>query len=163
MIIRSATSDDVAAMQSLIFEHGPNEWNFIPEKEIREHLNKVRTDEVRAVLAEIDAKIIGFVTFHPSTYFNRYSDNKETAKGYIREAVVHRGHVGKGLGTKLLGEAVKQLHAWGFDEIYIDRHEENRASAGMMKKAGFKEIDTFLDSEHRAAGSRRTTVCRIRC
>src|SRR5580698_5156601 len=118
MNIRLATPNDIIAMQNLIFEHGPNEWNYIPEEEVKEHLNKLHTDEVRAVLAEKDGVIIGFATFHPSTYFNRYSDDKETPKGYIREAVVHRDHTGKGLGAKLLQEAVKQLRLWGFDEIY---------------------------------------------
>ena len=81
--------------------------------------------------------------------------------GYVCEAVVHRAHAGKGLGSKLLREAVAELCRQGLKEIYIERHEENRASAGMMRKAGFTEVATFDDPQRRSSGSRRTTVCRI--
>jgi hypothetical protein len=49
----------------------------------------------------------------------------------------------------------------GFVEVFIERHEENPGSAGMMSKAGFVEIDTCHDPARRALGSRRTTVCRL--
>ena len=52
--------------------------------------------------------------------------------------------------------AARGLHA-----VYIDRHEENAASAGMMRKAGFTVIDTFDEPAKRPHGSGRTTVCRI--
>ncbi len=165
MNIRAASAADIAAMQSLIFEHGKNEWNYLPEDKIKNHLGQLAGGAIEAVLAEESGAIIGFATFHPSTHFNRFRSAvlSQTPHGYIHEVVVHRGHAGKGLGTSLLREAVKQMQERGFGEIYIDRHEENLASAGMMRKAGFTEIDTFEDPEHRSSGSRRTTVCRIHC
>jgi hypothetical protein len=42
--------------------------------------------------------------------------------------------------------------------LLIDRHEENLASAGMMRKAGFTELRTFVDLQRRDYGSRKTTV-----
>ena len=42
--------------------------------------------------------------------------------------------------------------------LLIDRHEENLASAGMMRKAGFVTLKTYLDLERRDYGSRKTTV-----
>jgi len=162
MIIRPVKSSDITAMQTLILDHGKNEWNYIPEDKIKNHLDQITSGKVEAVLAESAGEVIGFVTFHPSTHFNRYRQPEtNTPHGYIHEAVVHKSHVGKGLGTSLLKEAVRHLQAQGFAEIFIDRHEENLASAGMMRKAGF--IEVFLDPQHRTSGSCRTTVCRIDC
>ena len=81
--------------------------------------------------------------------------------GYVGEAVVHREHAGKGLGSRLLKEVLAALAGEDCKEIYIERHEENLASAGMMRKAGFTEVATFDDPQRRSSGSRRTTVCRI--
>ncbi|MDP1938344.1 MAG: hypothetical protein Q8K91_14150, partial [Hylemonella sp.] len=64
------------------------------------------------------------------------------------------------LGTTLLEKVIDRLTVTGACEVYIDRHEENAASAGMMRKTGFVEIDTFAEPVRRPHGSRRTTVCR---
>ena len=69
---------------------------------------------------------------------------------------------GQGLGSRLLGESVKFLAEQGVQDIYIDRHEENAASAGMMRKAGFVELDTFPDPARRPSGSGRTTLSCLR-
>ncbi len=61
----------------------------------------------------------------------------------------------------LLKQALALLAAQGVYTVYIDRHEENAASAGMMRKAGFVEIDTFAEPARRPHGSGRTTVCRV--
>ena len=90
------------------------------------------------------------------------AERRDLAHGYICEAVVHRDMVGQGLGSRLLRRAVERLAAQGVADIYIDRHEENAGSAGMMRKAGFVEIDSYADPERRPHGSRRTTVCRLR-
>ena len=47
----------------------------------------------------------------------------------------------------------------GVDAVFVDRHEENLASAGMMRKAGFTEVETYADPRRRPHGSGRTTVC----
>jgi hypothetical protein len=44
------------------------------------------------------------------------------------------------------------------EKVYIERHEENLASAGMMRKASFKLVGTFYDPQKRTAGSRNTSV-----
>ncbi len=52
-----------------------------------------------------------------------------------------------------------QLADEGIEDVYIDRHEENLASAGMMRKAGFVELETYADPARRPNGSGRSTVC----
>ena len=73
--------------------------------------------------------------------------------------MVRRDQAGRGLGTQLLKEALASLTTRGVHMVFIDRHEENRASAGMMRRAGFAEVETYPDPRRRTHGSGRTTVC----
>jgi len=150
-------------MCDFIFVHGPNPWNYLPEKEVRAHLAEISSGTVQAVVAEKDGNIVGFISFSSSEHLKRYLPVDATDKphGYICEAVVRRDCAGRGIGARLLREAVTQLQSQGRADIFVERHEENPGSAGMMRKAGFIEVDTFDDPERRASGSRRTTVCRF--
>ncbi|MGH8354735.1 MAG: GNAT family N-acetyltransferase [Pseudomonas sp.] len=162
--IRLANAEDVERLCALIFEHGPNPWNFLPEAAVTAHLQGIAAGGVQAVLAEREGALAGFVSFQLSGDFARYqaAERRDRAHGYICEAVVHSDMAGQGLGSRLLRRAVERLAAQGMADIYIDRHEENAASAGMMRKAGFVAIDTYADPERRPHGSRRTTVCHLR-
>ena len=163
--IRRARAQDIDSLCALIFAHGPNPWNHLPEAEVRAHLQGIAEGTVQAVLAERggqrDGELLGFVSYQRSRYFQRYQPVARSASehGYICEAVVHRDMAGQGLGSRLLTRAVERLAGQGVRDIYIDRHEENAASAGMMRKAGFVEIDSYADPVRRPNGSGRTTVC----
>ncbi len=163
IITRSATADDIAAMLAFIFEHGANQWNFLPADDVAAHLGAIADGRTQAVLAESAGILLGFVTFMVTRTMARYQSREYLGypHGYVCEAVVHREHAGRGLGSRLLKEVIARLAAQGRKEIYIERHEENLASAGMMRKAGFTEVATFDDPQRRSSGSRRTTVCRL--
>jgi len=160
--LRTADANDVSLMKAFIFEHGVNQWNFLPEAEVSSHLAAIARGRTHAVIAEVDGRLAGFATYMVSKDLARYQSPAHAGThGYICEAVVARQYTGKGIGARMLHEAIARLAGMGCREIYIERHEENRASAGMMRKAGFVEVDTFDDPERRANGSRRTTVCRV--
>ncbi|MFZ3204382.1 MAG: GNAT family N-acetyltransferase [Pseudomonas sp.] len=161
--IRRAQAEDIVEMCALIFEHGPNPWNHLPEDEVTAHLQGIAAGAVQAVLAEREGELLGFVSYRLSRHFERYQPEARRGQlhAYICEAVTHRTLVGQGLGSRLLNQAVGQLAEQGIADIYIDRHEQNAASAGMMGKAGFVELDTYADPERRPHGSGRTTVCRL--
>ena len=161
--LRNATAADIPAMIPFIFEHGANQWNFLPPDDVAAHLGAIAQGKTRAVLAESEGKLLGYVTFMIARSMMRYQSREHVGNphGYVAEAVVHRGHAGKGIGSRLLKEALARLAQDGCKEVYIERHEENLASAGMMRKAGFTEVATFDDPQRRSSGSRRTTVCRI--
>lgn len=163
IVIRNAGAADIEAMQAFLFEHGANQWNFLPEDDVRAHLAAIDGGGTQAVLAERGGQLLGFVTFTVSRAMTRYQSIEHAGNrhGYVCEAVVHRAHAGKGLGSRLLQAAVTALAAQGYREIYIERHEENLASAGMMRKAGFAEVATIDDPGRRTSGSRRTTICRL--
>ena len=157
----AARAEHLPALQALIFEHGANVWNYLPEDGIREHLDDIAQGRDYGVLALQDGHLLGAVTFGLSTDFDRYlpPHTRGTPQGYVSEAVVRRDWVGQGLGTRLLREALASLSSRGVSSVFIDRHEENLASAGMMRRAGFVEIDTYADPRRHPHGSGRTTVC----
>lgn len=171
--IRSARASDIDGLCALIFEHGPNPWNHLPEAEVRAHLQAIADGAVQAVLAERGGQCggqresggepLGMVSYRLSRDFVRYQpeERRDELHAYICEAVVHRDAAGQGLGARLLQQAVEHLAGQGVQDIYIDRHEQNAASAGMMRKAGFVELETFPDPARRPHGSGRTTLCRL--
>jgi ribosomal protein S18 acetylase RimI-like enzyme len=157
----AASAQHLPALQSLIFDHGANIWNYLPEDGIREHLEDIAQGRAHGVLAMEQGALIAAVTFGLSTDFDHYLPPQARGKpqGYVSEAVVRRDRVGRGLGTRLLRQALAELGKQGADVVFIDRHEENLASAGMMRAAGFVEIETYADPRRRPHGSGRTTVC----
>lgn len=157
-----AGAQDLAALSELIFKHGPNQWNWLPETGVRQHLRDIAQGRAQAVLAREGEVLLGAVTFCRSRQFLRYqpADRSDAEHGYVCEAVVRTDQAGRGLGSRLLTHALSCLAEQGLYEVYIDRHEENAASAGMMRKAGFVAIDTFAEPARRPHGSGRTTVCR---
>ena len=76
----------------------------------------------------------------------------------VSEVTVHRDYAGQGIGLELLRQTIAGAEALGAMLVLFDRHEENLASAGMMRKAEFAELRTFVDLERRNYGSRKTTV-----
>ena len=159
--IVAAGSEHLPALQALIFDHGANVWNYLPEDGIRAHIDDIAQGRAHGVLALQDGQILGAVTFGLSTDFDRYlpAPLRGTPQGYVSEAVVRRDQAGRGLGTQLLKEALASLATMGAQMVFIDRHEENLASAGMMRRAGFIEVETNPDPRRRTHGSGRTTVC----
>ncbi|WP_219704348.1 GNAT family N-acetyltransferase [Marinomonas lutimaris] len=77
---------------------------------------------------------------------------------YIGDVVVSNAYSGQGIATKLLEYCVEKSKEKRAGVVFIERHEENLASAGMMRKAGFKVVETFYDPEKRSAGSRKTSI-----
>ena len=160
----AASAQDMPALHDLIFDHGANSWNYLPEDGIREHLDDIAQGRAFGVLALEDGQLIGAVTFGLSTDFDHYlpEQARGTPQGYVSEAVVRRDRTGLGWGTRLLRQALVELGKLGAELVFIDRHEENLASAGMMRAAGFVEIDTYADPRRHPHGSGRTTVCSYR-
>lgn len=164
LVIRQAVVEDIEALCALILEHGPNPWNHLPEVEVRQHLQGIAASTTLAVLAEEQGQLLGFVSYRLTEDFAAHQPAARAGQlhGYICEAVVHRDCSGRGLGAQLLTVAVQDLWRLGVRDVYIDRHEENAASAGMMRKAGFTELLTYPDPARRPHGSGRSTLCRIR-
>ncbi|WP_462382384.1 N-acetyltransferase family protein [Pseudomonas sp. Marseille-QA0892] len=160
---RMATVQDVEVLAVCLFEHGPNPWNYLPEAPVRAHLAEIGSGRIEAMIAEADGgALAGFISYQPaSSEFTRHQPPGRPAHAYVCEAVVDSAFAGKGLGAELLRAVVQDIRKRGVDDIYIDRHADNAASAGMMKKAGFVEVETYDDPAKRPNGTQRTTVCRL--
>ncbi len=172
ILFRPAHAQDISAMIDLILTHGPNQWNYLPDDEVRQHMQSVASGKTLAILAfDPQQKLVGLATFLLGILADfqlgkkfklvHLEDLEATKLGYVAEAVVHSDYVGRGIGARLLEQAKLELKALGAKVVYAKRHEENLASAGMMRKAGFVEVAVFDDADIRTAGSRRTAVCRF--
>lgn len=161
--IREGRTEDIAIIQQLILEHGPNPWNHLPEDEVRHHVEGIATEITFAVLALIHNSVIGVVTYEIGRRYPQYqpSEKQDNDHGYLAEAVVHRKYAGKGIGTQLLKAAIERLLQQGIHEVYAMRHADNIPSGRMMEKSGMKVVDEFDDPEIRNSGSRRTSVSQI--
>lgn len=161
--IVEAQAPHLPDLLELILTEGPNPWNWLPLDGVQAHVDDIAHGRARALLALDQGQLLGAVTFCLTHDFSRYQSPVEAQRehGYVCEAVVRSDQAGRGLGTQLLKQAVALMAQQGVHTIYIDRHEENAASAGMMRKAGFVEIDTFVEPARRPHGSGRTTVCRV--
>ncbi len=164
MKLRLADSNDIEPMRELIFTHGPNEWNYLPKDGITRELENVRSGAAEAVVVEVEGGLVGLAVFYCG--FVRFPDlvargTEPSNVGYIEDVVVSREHAGEGLGSKMLERAAREFGKRNVEEVYIDCHEENLASLGMMRKAGFERIAVFYDPERRFSGSRKTCVRRL--
>ena len=156
---RKLQKSDYADMRVLLSNEGPNEWNYITDASIDHQFSLIDKGNALAVLAE-ENEIVGFSVLIfgelcPAK-LKKYAVLSQIA--YINDVVVSQAQGGKGLGCRLLLEAVSLAAEKGCKQVYIERHEENAASAGMMRKAGFDEVETFYDPSKRSSGSRNSTV-----
>jgi len=161
--LRKLYEADFNRMQELLLKEGANEWNYITDDSIRHQFQLIHQGKAVAVLAE-DIDIVGFAVLVLKEAcpdkLNQYAALSDIA--YINDVVVAASQSGKGLGSQLLKESIKIACNENCSYVYIERHEENLASAGMMRKAGFELVETFYDPNKRTAGARRTAVLCIR-
>jgi len=159
---RQLNETDFKTMRKLLLKEGPNEWNYITDESIDHQFQLINQGKAFAVIAE-ETSIVGFAVLIIKdacpAKLSKYSVLLEVA--YINDVVVASSQSGKGLGSKLLKESIKLAGNENCTYVYIERHEENLASAGMMKKAGFELVETFQDPKKRTTGSRNTSVLSI--
>ncbi|GDY24692.1 GNAT family N-acetyltransferase [Agarivorans sp. Toyoura001] len=159
---RELLNTDFQSMKELLLTEGPNLWNYITEESINQQFTLIVNGDAVAVLLE-DKAIVGFaiLIFKRACpeKLNQYDDLSNIA--YINDVVIAASQSGKGLGSLLLKEAVRLASLQQCSKVYIERHEENLASGGMMRKAGFEIVETFYDPNKRSSGSRNTTIQRI--
>ena len=157
---RNALAEEFDFLKSFIFKHGPNLWNYLPEDGVNKTFALLSDNHGEALIACEGETIIGLaIFFYPSALpetFKKYAQSEPAI--YVAEVVVHSDYAGHGIGSQLLSEIIAKAPDLGASKVLLDRHEENAASAGMMRKAGFVEICTFSDLDRRHSGSRKTTV-----
>ena len=151
-------------MRALIFEHGPNPWNYLPENAVNAHLDRVYSGDEWAATAWDGTVLVGFISYRVGKIFPHYEPDATRARdhAYVVEGVVDRRYAGSGIGTALMELVKERLRSRGLHAVYADRHEENVGSARLMAATGFKIVATFPEPHRRPYGSGQTSVGRCR-
>ncbi|TMP39840.1 GNAT family N-acetyltransferase [Pseudoalteromonas rubra] len=160
---RLALATEADVLKKLLWQHGQNEWNYLTEAGVNAEFELLKCGAASAVVAVQNDEIIGFAVLidgaHSPDYLVKYTNHR--AMYFIGDVVVASQHGGKGVATALLQACIEQAKQAGGEAVLIERHEENLASAGMMRKAGFHIVDTFFDPDKRSAGSQKSCILAI--
>lgn len=157
---RLAKSEELETLKAFLFHHGANFWNHLPQEGVDNEFSLVAAEQASALVAYSEEQPVGLgIFYHPQALPNHYLKFSQGRPAiYIAEVVVHQDFGGQGIGTSLLKDIIQRGVQLGAEILLIDRHTENAGSAGMMRKAGFTELSTFIDLGRRDFGNRSTTV-----
>ena len=161
---RKASLEEIDELKALLWKFGPNEWNYLTSEGVEDEFTLVENGNAQTIVAINDSEIIGLAVLidgkvSPS-YLEKYCSAKEMK--FVGDVVVSSLHSGKGIATRLLEECLLEAKNNNTSTVLIERHEENLASAGMMRKAGFEIVDTFYDPEKRVAGSQISVILKFK-
>jgi len=147
-------------LKAFLFQHGTNPWNHLPLDGVDNEFALIVAAKASALVASIQEQVVGLAIFyHPHSLPENYLQFSHAQSAiYIAEVVVHKDYNGRGIGSSLLSQVIQRAPNLGAKMLIVDRHTENVASAGMMRKVGFKELSTFVDLDRREVGNRSTTI-----
>ena len=135
--IRDATEVDMSAVQAIYAWHVINglasfEEEPPPLDEITRRWRDVRARSLPYIVAEVDAKVVGYA--YASLYRTR-SAYRFTVEDSV---YLDRGTYGKGIGRALLAELIVRCERLGFAQmIAVIGDSENAASIGLHGAMGF--------------------------
>jgi GNAT superfamily N-acetyltransferase len=157
---RLAKPVEFETLKAFLFHHGANPWNHLPQEGVDSEFLLIASGQASALVAYNEKQPVGLgIFYHPQALPNHYLQFSQGRSAiYIAEVVVHQDYSGRGIGTSLLKNIIQRAPTFSADILLVDRHAENAGSAGMIKKAGFKELSTFVDLDRRDVGNRSTTV-----
>ena len=155
-----ALSNELDYLQNFLVQNGTNQWNYLPEDGINQQFKRLAVGADYCLVAKDGEDIVGLAIFCKlgdiPDFFGHPIGRNDVI--YVAEVVVHSQWSGKGIGSTLLKQIAITAKDRGANELLISRHEQNLASAGMMRKAGFTELDCFSDPQRRQTGSRKTSI-----
>jgi len=104
------------------------------------------------IVAEHDNAIVGYVMCRVERsmgYINRFFPKKV---GHIVSIAVRPEYRRRGIGTKLMKEAIKKLkEVYGVKEVYLEVRVSNEPAIRLYEKLGFKKVRRlkyyYLDGE----------------
>ena len=77
-----ATAGDIDEMRSTLFEHGPNDWNYLPKQGVVQELKDVADGKAIGVLAKSEEVMLGFAVAYPRyIHFPKYIWCADQKKG----------------------------------------------------------------------------------
>ena len=138
LVIRDASSDDVngiiEVLKTIYLQDGA--W-------ARKALEKLLATENYVILvAMLDRKIVGFIDYYilPSVW---EKGNEATINYFF----IHKDYQGRGIGSKLLKEVIKQTDKMGIMELHVGTEKENKRAIRLYKQHGFLKEYLLLERE----------------
>jgi len=145
IVVREASQEDLDDVIAINMETLPEHY---PREFWREHLRKWNKS---FLVAEVDGKIVGYVMCRVEWGWG-FIKNKLLKKGHVISIAVRPGYRRRGIGEKLMVEAMRALKEhYGAEEIYLEVRVSNTPAINLYKKLGFKIIKIiasyYLDGE----------------
>jgi ribosomal protein S18 acetylase RimI-like enzyme len=141
--VRSAHAGDAEAVARIFVAAAQVGWaHLLPAEGLATIEGPKRWRDVGpggAVVAEVGDRVVGFAIFRPSA--DRDSDPAVT--GEVDGLHVDPSAWGKGVGRRLLDEAVESLRAEGFREATLWTAKENTRACRLYERAGWKPNGTI--------------------
>jgi ribosomal-protein-alanine N-acetyltransferase len=94
------------------------------------------------IVAEFDNKIIGYIMCRIETGIPNFKILGITKKGHVISIAVLPDHHRKGIGYKLIKEAMKAMEKYKAKECYLEVRESNIPAITLYKKLGFQPAKT---------------------
>ena len=137
-VIREALSDDVNGIIEVL------KTSYLQDEAwARKALEKLLATENYVILvAELDRKIVGFIDYYilPSVW-------EKWNEATINYLFIHKDYQGRGIGSKLLREVIKQTDKMGIMELHVGTEKENKRAIHLYKKHGFLKEYLLLERE----------------
>jgi len=137
-VIREAASDDVNGIIEVL------KTSYLQDEAwARKALEKLLATENYVILvAELDRKIVGFIDYYilPSVW-------EKWNEATINYLFIHKDYQGRGIGSKLLKEVIKQTDKMGIMELHVGTEKENKRAIHLYKKHGFLKEYLLLERE----------------
>lgn len=146
MRICQATIEDSAViaqlMTQLIEAVGYEGWQISPEQ-IEERLRKIAdSDAYQVLLAEDEGQVVGLLSL---SFRHTLFHSAPTA--LIDELVVEQDHRRRGVGQKLMGEAIERCRAAGCCEVEVSTERSNEAAQKFYRQHGFSHEAVLFELE----------------
>ena len=138
LVIREASSDDVNGIIEVL------KTSYLQDEAwARKALEKLLATENYVILvAELDGKIVGFIDYYilPSVW-------EKWNEATINYLFIDKEYQGRGIGSKLLKEVIKQTDKMRIMELHVGTEKENKRAIRLYKKHGFRKEYLLLERE----------------
>jgi len=144
-VVRKARAEDVPDVIRVNRAALPENY---PEYFFYEHLEQWPE---AFLVAEVEGRVVGYVMCRVEVGFG-YFTPLPLKKGHIVSLAVLEGYRRRGIGTKLMQEAISALkNSYGAREVYLEVRVSNEPAIRLYKKLGFREVKRvpayYLDGE----------------
>lgn len=131
--IRAATADDAESVATVFLRSRKELVAFAPlahaDDEVRDWIARRLIPAGRTMVADVDGAIVGFASVSAARDYS-----------WITHLYVHPGWIGRGIGTRLLELALKELPP----PVRLYTFQENQRARIFYERRGFKAV-SFTD------------------